>query len=163
MSFPRRWESSIIICMAPEKTIYTIGSSRRTEEEFIEILSAYDIKELVDVRSFPKSKLEHFTKDNLSRFLEKEGLVYTYLGKELGGFRKGGYESYTHTEDFNSGITKLEEIASHGKTVFMCAERFPWKCHRRYISRELNIRGWKVIHIIEKDRVWIPGEKAIKS
>lgn len=145
--------------MKSKKEIYTIGSSRRTEEEFIEILRAYDIENLVDVRSFPKSKLEHFSKENLSRLLEDGGIGYIYLGKELGGFRKGGYEQYTHTEDFNSGVTKLEEIALQGKTAFMCAERFPWKCHRRFISRELNSRGWKVIHIIEKDRVWIPGER----
>jgi uncharacterized protein (DUF488 family) len=145
--------------MTSEKVIYTIGSSRRTEEEFIEILRAYDIAILVDVRSFPRSKLEHFSKENLLKSLEEGGIRYIYLGKELGGFRKGGYELYTHTEDFSSGILKLEEIASQGKTIFMCTERFPWKCHRRYISRELNSRGWKVIHIIEKDRVWVPGEK----
>lgn len=144
--------------MTPEKVIYTIGSSKRSEEEFIEILRAYDIEILVDVRSFPRSKLEHFIKENLSGFLEEGGINYIYLGRELGGFRKGGYESYTRTEDFNRGIMKLEEVASRGRTVFMCAERFPWKCHRRFISRELNRRGWKVIHIIEKDRVWIPGE-----
>jgi len=145
--------------MASEKIIYTIGSSRRTEEEFFEILRAYDIDTLVDVRSFPKSKLEHFSRENLSETLKDSGIEYVYLGKELGGFRKGGYESYSHTEDFHSGVSKLEEIASRGKTVFMCAERFPWKCHRRYISRALNRRGWKVIHIIEKDRVWIPKSK----
>jgi uncharacterized protein (DUF488 family) len=142
-----------------EKTIYTIGSSRRTEEEFIETLRAYNIESLVDVRSFPKSKLEHFARENLSDILKDSGIEYIYLGRELGGFRKGGYEAYTETEGFHSGVEKLEEIASRKRTVFMCAERFPWKCHRRYISRELNHRGWKVIHIIENDRVWIPKQK----
>lgn len=145
------------------KIIYTIGSSRRTEQEFIEILRAYDMETLVDVRSFPKSKLNHFSKENLSKSLEDTGIEYIYLGRELGGFRQGGYELYTQTEDYDRGLTKLVEIASRKKTVFMCAERFPWKCHRRYISRELHRRGWKVIHIIDKDRLWMPGEKHAKK
>lgn len=69
------------------KIIYTIGSSRRTEQEFIEILRAYDMGTLVDVRSFPKSKLNHFSKENLSKSLEDTGIEYIYLGRELGGFR----------------------------------------------------------------------------
>jgi uncharacterized protein (DUF488 family) len=77
----------------------------------------------------------------------------------LGGFRKGGYERYTMTEEFNKGLKELEVYALDKDTVFMCAERFPWKCHRRYISRELESKGWKVIHIIDKDKTWIPKNK----
>lgn len=138
------------------KYIYTLGTSRRSEEDFIEILIDYDIKTLVDVRSFPKSKISTFTRENLEHLLRREGINYIYLGKELGGFRKGGYEAYTQTEDFRSGIDKLEEIASRDNTVIICAEKFPWKCHRKWIARELYRRGWLVKHIIEKGRVWVP-------
>jgi len=50
----------------------------------------------------------------------------------------------------------LEDIASKGASVIVCAERFPWKCHRRWIARELHRRGWQVEHIIDKGKVWIP-------
>jgi len=139
------------------KKIYTLGTSRRSEEDFIEILLDYDIKTLIDVRSFPKSKIPVFTRENLENLLKKEGINYAYLGKELGGFRKGGYETYTETEDFKKGIDKLESLAETGNTVFICAERFPWKCHRRWIARELHWRGWQVEHIIDKGKVWIPN------
>jgi len=97
-----------------------------------------------------------FTGENLENLLKKEGVNYIFLGKELGGFRKGGYEAYTTTEEFRKGVDVLEDIASKGASVIVCAERFPWKCHRRWIARELHRRGWQVEHIIDKGKVWIP-------
>ena len=138
------------------KKVYTLGTGRRSEEDFVEILLSYDIKALIDVRSFPKSKIPVFTRENLENLLKKEGINYIFLGRELGGFRKGGYEAYTGTEEFKKGIDRLEDIASSGTTVIICAERFPWKCHRRWISRELHRRGWHVEHIIDKGKVWTP-------
>ena len=90
------------------KKVYTLGTGRRSEEDFVEILLAYDIKTLVDVRSFPKSKMPVFTRENLESLLKKEGINYVFLGRELGGFRKGGYEAYTTTEDFKRGVEILE-------------------------------------------------------
>ena len=136
--------------------IYTLGTSTRTEDAFIEILKHYDLQTVVDVRSFPQSRFEHFTRQNLERILEREGFSYIYLGKELGGFRKGGYLAYTKTEPYQEGISHLERVARGGITAFLCAERFPWRCHRRFIASSLEERGWEVIHIIEKDRVWRP-------
>ncbi len=139
-----------------QKRIYTLGTDRRSEEDFIEILDAYKIASVVDVRRFPTSKIEHFRKDRLEVMLKKEGIGYHYLGKELGGLRKGGYEAYTETEEFSNGIDMLEDIAEGRVTAVICAERFPWKCHRRWIAREMHGRGWDIEHIIDKDRVWIP-------
>lgn len=138
------------------KRIYTLGTDRRSEEDFIEILLAYNIQSLIDIRRFPKSKITFFTRENLEKVIEKEGIEYHFLGAELGGFRKGGYEAYTMTDDFRKGLQKLEEIASKKRSVIICAERFPWKCHRKWVARELRRRGWEVDHIIEKGKIWIP-------
>ncbi len=139
------------------KTLYTLGTDRRTWEDFIEILKAYDIACLVDVRRFPTSKLEQFKRKNIEAELKKEGMEYIWLGEELGGFRKGGYEAYSGTEGFKEGINKLVGIAEEKPSVIVCAERFPWKCHRRWIARELQRRGRHVLHIIEKGKVWEPS------
>jgi uncharacterized protein (DUF488 family) len=138
------------------KRIYTLGTDRRSEEDFVEILHAYDIQAVIDVRSYPKSKILIFTKANLDRLLQREGIEYHFFGKELGGFRKGGYTAYIVTDDFRKGIDLLEFIALSKQSVIICAERFPWKCHRKWISRELHKRGWEVDHIIDKGKVWIP-------
>jgi uncharacterized protein (DUF488 family) len=138
------------------KRIFTLGTDRRSEEDFIEILLAYGIQALIDVRSFPRSKIPVFTKANLERILQREGIEYHFLGKELGGFRKGGYTAYIITDAFREGIDLLENIALAKNAVIVCAERFPWKCHRRWIARELHQRGWEIDHIIDKGKVWIP-------
>lgn len=138
-----------------ELTIFTLGTSNRTLYDFLELLKVYDVKNLVDVRSFPTSKFFYFKREYLEEALPKIDINYNYLGRELGGFRKGGYEAFTKTESFAEGIKRLEEIGRNLKTTFFCAEKFPWKCHRRWIANELLKRGWNVVHIIEKDKVWI--------
>ncbi|MEW6584795.1 MAG: DUF488 domain-containing protein [Nitrospirota bacterium] len=142
--------------MAAPKKIYTLGTDLRSEEDFVEILLAYYIQAVVDVRSFPTSRIATFKRENLSRLLVREGIEYHYLGREIGGFRKGGYIAYTLTDEFKQGVTLLESIAESKIPVIICAERFPWKCHRRWISREMQKRGWEVIHIIDKGKVWAP-------
>lgn len=141
------------------KEIFTIGHSTRSFEEFLSLLKRFKISILVDVRRFPTSKLEHFKKEKLETLLLQEGIKYIYLGKELGGYRKGGYRNYVKTEEFMEGIGKLEKIAEGGKAALMCAERFPWKCHRKYISIALEGRGWRVLHILDSERVWVPKHK----
>jgi uncharacterized protein (DUF488 family) len=138
------------------KKIFTLGTDLRSEEDFIEILLAHDIKAVIDVRSFPKSRIPLFTRENLQTLLQREGIAYHFLGKELGGFRKGGYIAYSITDNFRKGIDLLEAIAGGKYSVIICAEKFPWKCHRRWIARELQKRGWEVDHIIEKGKVWVP-------
>jgi len=139
-------------------TIYSIGSSTRQIEEFIDLLHHFQIKTLVDVRSFPKSRFNHFIKENLDRELNKAGIEYLYLGKELGGYRKGGYGNYTLTTHYEKGVNDLEAIGKKDTTAFMCAERLPWKCHRKFIAISLQERGWKVIHIIDEKKVWEPKQ-----
>lgn len=138
------------------KKIFTLGTGRRSEEDFIEILKAYNIEALIDVRSLPKSKNVYFNRGNLEELLSSEGIGYYYLGRELGGFRKGGYIAYTLTEGFMQGISRLEAVAVQMPSVIICAERFPWKCHRKWIARELHKRGWEVAHIMDKGKVWTP-------
>ena len=139
------------------KKIYTLGTGLRSLEDFIEIISSFNIEAVIDVRSYPSSKLEHFRRANLENILSKEMYEYHYLGKELGGFRKGGYENYSLTKEFESGISLLGDIAVKKTSVIICAEHFPWKCHRRYIARALHAKGWTIEHIIDKGKVWAPG------
>ena len=136
--------------------IYTLGTSTRSFTDFLALLWEHEIRVAVDVRSFPNSRFPQFKREFLQRNLGSQGIQYFYLGKELGGFRKGGYIAYREAESFQKGIEKLEEIGREKRTAFFCAERFPWKCHRRWISGQLIQQGWRVIHIIEKGKIWFP-------
>jgi len=136
--------------------IYTLGTDLRSAEDFIEILLAYEIRAVIDVRSFPKSRMSHFSKNPLAELLKSNGIAYHFFGKELGGFRKGGYAAYVTTEEFSNGVGMIESVAKETVSVIICSEKFPWKCHRKWISRELQHRGWSVEHIIDKGKVWNP-------
>jgi len=137
-----------------ERIIYSLGTSNRTLDEFVKVLKSYAIEMVVDVRSFPTSKFPHFKKETLLQFLGEQGFGYYYLGKELGGYRKGGYGAYTQTLEYLVGLELLERMASRCSCVFLCAERLPRHCHRRFIGRSLQERGWKVVHIIQAEEIW---------
>ncbi|MEM3383710.1 MAG: DUF488 domain-containing protein [Nitrososphaerales archaeon] len=134
--------------------IYTVGHSTKSFEEFITILKRYKIEILIDVRRFPTSKkYPHFNKDYLIEKLSKLSINYVWMEK-LGGFRKGGYKNYSKSEDFKKGVAEVLDIAKRGRVAIMCAEAFWFKCHRRYISKELVNSGCKVIHIIDEERFY---------
>ncbi len=142
------------------KTVFTVGTSNRPPKEFIGLLQFYSIQLLVDVRRFPTSRFEHFKKENLESLCHQNGINYRWLGELLGGYRssQGGYDVFMTTEDFSKGLSELERIAWDKTVAFCCAEHLPWKCHRRFIGRKLEQRGWSVNHIIDKEEIWSPKQ-----
>jgi uncharacterized protein (DUF488 family) len=144
-------------------TIYTIGHSTRSLDELLAALSGHGITTLVDVRSFPMSRrLPHFNRESLERELPKYGIRYVWM-KELGGRRKKicsdspnmalrndsfrNYADYMMTNEFAQGVEQLLQLASQGKTAYMCAERVYFQCHRMLISDYLTAHGHTVLHI----------------
>ncbi len=136
------------------KTIYTIGTSTRRLRELVETLKYYRIKRLIDVRHFPtSSRFPHFKRERLSRSLPRQGIEYRFLGEQLGGYRPGGYEAYVKTTAFQEGIEELTRLGLEKRSVFVCAEKLFWRCHRRFIADGLIQKGWDVYHIIDKGKV----------
>ncbi len=103
---------------------------------------------MVDLRRFPTSKFPHFRKEALEENLKREDIDYIYLGEELGGYRRGGYEKFLESQTFKKGLHKLEDIARSSRTLIICAERLFFRCHRRFIAQELEKRGWEVKHLL---------------
>jgi len=91
----------------------------------------------------------------MERWLPENGIEYVWLGKELGGYRKGGYKRHMRTKLFREGVKKLLEIAKQKRTCIMCMEKNPKYCHRRFLSAYLERKGVEVIHIIEKGQASI--------
>ncbi|MBC7231460.1 MAG: DUF488 domain-containing protein [Actinobacteria bacterium] len=141
-----------------EKTVFTLGTSTRGLDEFIDLLRARGISRVCDVRSFPVSRrYPHFSRQPLASALEEAGIAYSWLGDRLGGYRKGGYEAHMRTPEFLSGLEELEELAQRATCALICAELLPWKCHRRHIAAALQERGWRVVHVIDARRDWVPS------
>jgi uncharacterized protein (DUF488 family) len=58
-----------------------------------------------------------------------------------------GYADHMDSDDFRSGIVRLESLALEKRTTVMCAEAQWTRCHRRLISDALLVRGWEVLHV----------------
>jgi uncharacterized protein (DUF488 family) len=144
-------------------TLYTIGHSTRTLDELIAALQAHSIQTLADIRSIPMSRrLPHFNREALEKALPPAGIQYVWL-KELGGRRKKirddspnvalrnvsfrNYADHMLTGEFQRGIKALLDLAQHGRTAYMCAERVYFRCHRMMVSDWLVANGHEVLHI----------------
>jgi len=143
-------------------TVWTIGHSNRSVERFLELLEEQGIRTLIDIRSFPTSKVEHFKREEMERWLPDHGVEYVWLGKELGGYRRGGYQAHMKTKLFRDGVKKLLELAKKGQVCIMCMEKNPKYCHRRFLTAYLERKGVEVVHILEKGQVGLMKFKGIK-
>jgi uncharacterized protein (DUF488 family) len=149
-----------------ELTVYTIGHSTKSLEEFINILKTFKIFLVVDVRTVPHSKHNaQFNKTPLAETLKVEGIKYIHL-PELGGLRRPqvdsmnsalesksfrGYADYMQTKEFTENLLKLIALARENYSAIMCAEAIPWRCHRSLLSDALLVRNIKVKHILNEN------------
>ena len=143
-------------------TIYTVGHSTRTAEEFLALLQAFAIKLVADIRTIPRSrKNPQFEAEALKRSLGSRDIGYVHMPK-LGGLRRPrkdsvnagwenlsfrGYADYMQTDAFTSGLDELIGAAEIQQTAIMCAEAVPWRCHRSLVGDALLIRHFDVIDI----------------
>ena len=148
-----------------QTVVFTIGHSTRTISEFIDIIRAYAIKKVLDIRTIPKSRHNpQFNKDTLRESLKAVKIGYLHM-KGLGGLRHAlkdspnmawknasfrGFADYMQTVEFAESLEELIEAAKIRATVIMCAEAVPWRCHRSLIGDALLIRGVQVRHIMSE-------------
>lgn len=144
-------------------TILTVGHSTHPIEEFISMLHAHGVEQVVDVRTIPKSRrVPQFNQDTLAKTLHEVGIRYVQL-KELGGLRHAkkdsvnvgwrnasfrGYADYMSTREFTAALERLLEFVATKRTAIMCAEAVPWRCHRSLIGDALVVRGVQVEDIM---------------
>ena len=53
------------------------------------------------------------------------------------------------TREFRRAIDELIARGEERRTVIMCSEAVPWRCHRSLISDALHARGLTVEHILD--------------
>jgi uncharacterized protein (DUF488 family) len=57
------------------------------------------------------------------------------------------YADHMASEEFATGLARLEALARTQRAAIMCAEGDWWRCHRRLIADALVVRGWCVVHV----------------
>jgi uncharacterized protein (DUF488 family) len=146
------------------RTIYTIGHSTRTIEQFIALLRENGVELLVDVRRFPGSRRHpQFGSAALAASLAAAGVGYVHA-EALGGRRSSeagaaspntawrngafrAYADYMATPEFRAALDRLVGLSRERTAAIMCAEAVPWRCHRRLITDALLARGISVADI----------------
>jgi len=140
-------------------TVYSVGHSAHTFEEFLRLVTGHRIEVVVDTRSAPYSRFApQFDREIIQRDLTQAGIKYLFLGAELGGRPKNPayydgdghvlYSRITKDAAFNSGMERLERGIETYRVALMCGEEDPAHCHRRLlVSRVLVERGHEVLHI----------------
>ena len=147
--------------------VYTIGHSTRDLSKFLDLLGSFGVKQLVDVRTVPRSRrTPQFNADQIARPLKAAGIHYVQLAA-LGGLRRPvhdsvntgwhnasfrGFADYMQSLEFQRGLERLKKVASRRPTAIMCAEAVPWRCHRRLIADALTAGGARVMHIFSAHR-----------
>lgn len=155
--------------MIRKSTIFTIGHSTHESDGFIEMLKAYNIELLVDIRHYPGSRhCPQFGKKRLEQNLQKHFILYQHI-EELGGRRrplknseqnKGwrspqfrGYADYMQTPEFRAALRELMTLARIYHTVIMCSEAVPWRCHRSLVGDALLVHNFNVCDIFSKSNI----------
>jgi len=147
--------------------VFTIGHSTRGLAEFIRLLQAHGVTQVVDVRTVPRSRHNpQFNRETLSDSLKAAGIGYMHQ-PGLGGLRHPradshnagwrnasfrGFADYMQTPEFAAGLQTVIERARQGQIALMCAEAVPWRCHRSLIADALLVRGIPVEHILSASR-----------
>jgi uncharacterized protein (DUF488 family) len=149
----------------PKITVFTIGHSTRSLDDFISLLKEHNIKQVIDIRTIAKSRHNpQFNQASLRQALKNHRINYRHM-KGLGGLRHAhkdsintawhnlsfrGYADYMQTPAFTNNIEKLVAYAHKKQIVIMCAEAVPWRCHRSLIGDALLVRSINVEDIMSK-------------
>ncbi len=150
-------------------TILTVGHSTRSIEEFIALLQAHGVKQLVDVRTIPRSRrVPQFNQHALAAKLKAAGIQYVHL-KELGGLRHPsknsintgwrnasfrGYADYMGGAEFSAALERLLELAQAKRAAIM------WQvedimsataCRAHQLTPFAKVRGTEITYPAESE------------
>lgn len=142
--------------------IFTIGFTKTTAENFFGRLKSSGIERLLDVRLNNKSQLAGFAKrDDLAYFLrELVGAGYEHAPQLaptqeiLDAYKKKGAMPWVEYEERFLALMRARSIEDtldladfERRTVLLCSEDTPDRCHRRLVAEYLADR-WKDVQII---------------
>ena len=140
----------------------TIGFTKKTAQEFFEILKEANIKRVIDIRLNNVSQLAGFAKKKDLQYFLKEIADIDYIHlvdlaptKEiLDDYKKNKGEWSVYEQQFTDLMTKREiekkldpEIIED--SCLLCSEAKPHNCHRRLVAEYLS-NHWgnmKITHL----------------
>ena len=142
-------------------TLYTIGFTKKSAEQFFELLKKHQVKTLVDVRISNSSQLAGFAKgSDLTYFLKQiGGISYRHIvdfapTKELLSNYRAGKVDWSGYERVFTGLLDKRAISKRYKATdfdgccFLCSEETPEHCHRRLLAEYLKNHSDEEVRIV---------------
>lgn len=146
------------------KKIFTIGFTKKTAEEFFNLLERGQVESLIDIRLNNTSQLAAFSKfPDLEFFLKRIlGIPYVHdvnfapTEEILNQYKKkiidwSGYESeFTKLmNERNVDEYILKNYHSRDNFCFLCSEPRPEKCHRRLVAERFAhvFKEVEIVHL----------------
>ncbi len=145
-------------------TLYTIGFTKKSAEQFFELLKKNHVTKLIDVRINNSSQLAGFAKGCDLKYFVKHICNADYVHitdfaptKDLlSKWRKEEINWKQYTNIYlnllsERSIAKKYDIKNFDKSCFLCSEDTPDMCHRRLLAeylKENSAEEVKIIHLV---------------
>ena len=142
--------------MVANMQLYTIGYSKKTAEEFFNILRDNGVKQIVDIRRHNTNQLAGFTKkSDLPWFLDTiAGIGYSHElslapSEELmRAYRKEGLPFDEFAKQLRAEFAEREMPKLIDGSALLCSEPKPDTCHRSVAVQYLAEKGdVEVVHL----------------
>ena len=142
-------------------TLYTIGFTKKSAEQFFGLLRDNGVKQLVDVRINNTSQLAGFAKGKDLEFFINEicHIPYKHIvdfapTKELLDHWHKNEVTWTEYVEIYTKMLKDREIVkkygvkSFDGACFLCSEDTPEQCHRRLLAEYLQEHSKEKVRIV---------------
>jgi uncharacterized protein (DUF488 family) len=140
-----------------KSSIFTIGFTKKSAEDFFHLLQKAGVQKLIDVRENRGGQLAGFAKHpDLAFFLDRLlGIGYDY--QPLLAPTPEIRDAYRRTKDWDEYEKRFRKLMEQravlaqvdpseyaGKVALLCSEAQPEKCHRRLVA-EMLARHWNAL------------------
>jgi len=142
--------------------IYTIGFTKKSANEFFNLIKKNDIQLLIDIRIHPQGQLAGFAKqEDLPYFLEELSNHCHYEHNPLLAPTKELLKKYRENKDwplYEKAFMKLmderqvpqilnKSVFENQRICLLCSEASPENCHRRLVAEKLA-SSWQNVEVI---------------
>ena len=142
-------------------TLYTIGFTKKSAEQFFELLKKNKVKKLVDVRISNSSQLGGFAKGKDLAYFTKQicGIPYEHIEdfaptKDLLDRWHKQEVTWSEYEQIYSTMLKERDILrkygikAFDGACFLCSEETPEQCHRRLLAEYMQKHSSEEVRIV---------------
>jgi uncharacterized protein (DUF488 family) len=150
------------------QTIYTMGYTQKSLEDFVRLLTDHKIEKVIDIRLKNTSQLAGFAKQDDLRYILEHFLKIEYEHVPQLSPTEAIFTRYKKDKVWDAlamafsslmAERKMDEIlekAAEGKQniCLLCSEDSAKKCHRRLIAeyyQKKKAQGVRIIHLTAKD------------